>query len=140
MFHQTILNQQVAPKYNLCRQFRKSCPNGSCSGTVCPSFIPRYHADFRAYLPDHQQCPCLYSTQPIHTRCQRAFDWRQCGRCGDTGGFSGKSYYLSRIYAPHFRRRQALSLTIFRNQLYISGDSSGCNVRSDVIGRCYVTA
>ena len=34
--------------------FRQPCSNGSCPHTVRSPFVPRDHADLRAYLPDHQ--------------------------------------------------------------------------------------
>ena len=80
--------------------FRQSCPDGTCTGAVCPPFVPRNYAGLRAYLPDHQQRSCCHSAQPLHAGCPCSSGWRQCGRCGDAGSFSGKPYYVSGIYAP----------------------------------------
>ena len=80
--------------------FRQPCSNGSCPHTVRSPFVPRDHAGLRAYLPDHQQCSCCYSAQPLHAGCLRASGWRQCGRRRNAGGFSGKPHYLSGIYSP----------------------------------------
>ena len=82
--------------------FRQPCPDGSCSGTVRPPFVPRNHSDFCAYLPDHQQCPCRHFAQPLHAGCPRASGWRQCGRRRNAGSFAGKPHYLSGIYTPCF--------------------------------------
>ena len=80
--------------------FRQPCSNGSCPHTVRSPFVPRDHAGLRAYLPDHQQCSCCYSAQPLHAGCPCSSGWRQCGRCRDAGGFPGKPHYLSGIYSP----------------------------------------
>ena len=65
----------------------------------------------------------------------RASGWRQCGRCRDAGGFSGKPYYVSGIYAPRSQWREAFSFPFFWDQLCIPGNSSGCHVRCDGISR-----
>ena len=57
------------------------------------------------------------------------------GRCRDAGGFSGKPYYVSGIYAPRSRWREAFSFPFFWDQLCIPGNSSGCHVRCDGISR-----
>ena len=80
--------------------FRQPCSNGSCPHTVRSPFVPWNHSDLRAYLPDHQQCSCCHSAQPLHAGCLRASGWRQCGRRRNAGGFSGKPHYLSGIYSP----------------------------------------
>ena len=115
--------------------FRQPCPDGSCSGTVRPPFVSRNHSDFCAYLPDHQQCPCRHFAQPLHAGCPRASSWRQCGRRRNAGGFSGKPYYVSGIYAPRSQWREAFSFPFFWDQLCIPGNSSGCHVRCDGISR-----
>ena len=101
---------------------------GTCTGAVCPPFVPRNDADLRAYLPDHQQCPCRHFTQPLHAGCTRASGRRQCGRSRDAGGFSGKPHYVSGIYAPRSRWREAFSFPFFWDQLCLFDDSFGCHV------------
>ena len=121
--------------FYLLHLFRQSCPAGICPGTIRPPFVPWDHAGLRAYLPDHQQCSCCHSAQPLHAGCPCSSGWRQCGRCRDAGGFSGKPYYVSGIYAPRSQWREAFSFPFFWDQLCIPGNSSGCHVRCDGISR-----
>jgi len=79
--------------------------------------------------------PCRHFAQPLHAGCPRASGWRQCGRRRNAGGFSGKPYYVSGIYAPRSQWREAFSFPFFWDQLCIPGNSSGCHVRCDGISR-----
>ena len=113
--------------------FRQPCSNGSCPHTVRSPFVPRDHAGLRAYLPDHQQCSCCYSAQPLHAGCTRASGRHQCWRSRDSCGVSCKPHYVSGIYAPRSRWRKEFFSPVFWDQLCVSGDSFDCYVRSGLV-------
>ena len=73
--------------------------------------------------------PAAISAQPLHAGCLRASGWRQCGRCRNAGGFSGKPHYLSGNILTMFLMVENSSLFLFFwDQLCLFDDSFGCHV------------